>query len=374
MKRFPKNYLVAAGARWGAWLIVLGLLLNSGTFAQAGYDALPLVFFAYITFYGLLWTQQLPRLLTRVSDGSVIILYDLLLSMLPVAFSREWSILFLPFALSVLVVPTVSRGWRGGALVAATFLAIDQIILWTMPLWTNALTPLQLAAQSRGQNLALLSRTILPFAVVTITAASVELLQWFRLRRPRPTRPSIAAMRRDYPIVRSMRDDNDVVPPTYRRNSDDQPEALRAWGKDRANQSALTQRSAVTIRAALEHLQPELAAANVALTVEIDGDERRIAPQVHDLLTRALEIALDNVISHARARTATLLLQLRQEHATLLVTDDGIGLFDGTAEPPGFHQIKRLRYRVEELGGALDVTEREEGGVAFKLRVPLKEC
>jgi signal transduction histidine kinase len=52
------------------------------------------------------------------------------------------------------------------------------------------------------------------------------------------------------------------------------------------------------------------------------------------------------------------------------VRDHGNGLLDGTADLPGFHQIKRLRYRLAEVEGTLDVREDDGGGVLFIVRIP----
>jgi signal transduction histidine kinase len=120
-------------------------------------------------------------------------------------------------------------------------------------------------------------------------------------------------------------------------------------------------------------LRSDLESSQVMLTLRLDGDERSLPPQVHALLVRGLEVALDNVSSHARAKTCEVDLRMAAPVATLRVVDDGIGLFDGTAEPPGFHQIKKLRFRVQELGGSLLVEEHDGGGVCFDLRVPVTQ-
>ena len=66
-----------------------------------------------------------------------------------------------------------------------------------------------------------------------------------------------------------------------------------------------------------------------------------------------------------RPRDATI-----DERVLLAIRDHGEGLLDGTAEPPGFHQLRRLRYRVEEVEGSLLVHEEVGGGVSVTLRVP----
>lgn len=366
MKRLPIQSQLAAGARWAAWLLVLLMVWYSNAFAQPGQAVQPLLWLGYTTVYAVLWTRVLPRFTLRVSDSSPVILYDVVLSMLPVWLTGGWSSPFLPFAVSVLILPVLYRGWRGGLPVAAFFMLIDQLILWT-----TAHTPVMLATSGLPSTLALLGRILLPFGVVfgvaLSVAASLRLRRWLRQRRPLP--PTV---RREFPSVQSMLESAGVDrEPGYSRSTTEDSQPARIWGKDRASQQTLERRQPASIQAALQHLMPDLRAANVVVAVQIEGDERLLPPQLLDLLTRAIEVALDNILLHAHARTATINLCVGQTSVMLRVADDGIGLFDGTAEPPGYHQLKRLRFRTQELGGALRVEEREEGGVQVELEVPL---
>ena len=379
MRRWPNKYAVAAGTRWGAWLVVLLLLANNGTFAlpSSSANAVSLVLFSYITVYTVIWTRQLPQIITRVNDGSVLVLYDLLLSMLPVWPSGGWVSPFLPFALSVLVVPTLGRGWRTGALVGAILLALDQIILWTTPRnpWEIAFSdqPITLLGHTLMVNgsLALLARTLLPFGVVAATVGLVAAHERYRKRRSAMPRRVLPQPTRERPRIGPLLDDTDDTLAGYGRASDPAPQVGRGWPKDRAAQPTLERSPPASILGALHHAKPDLAAAGVTVIAEIAGDEAQLAPKARALVAKALEIALDNVVMHAHAKHASVDLRIAPAEVVLSIADDGIGLFDGTPEPPGFHQLKRLRFRVTEMGGALRVEERPEGGVLFELRVPL---
>ncbi len=108
------------------------------------------------------------------------------------------------------------------------------------------------------------------------------------------------------------------------------------------------------------------------LTVHLvfDGAEPAL-PQDHiQLLGKAIEVGLDNIRRHAHADEAEVTVAAEGSALLLTVRDHGIGLLDGTAEPPGFHQLRRLRYRLQEIEGALDVSEDEAGGVLLKIQVP----
>jgi hypothetical protein len=365
MLRFPKTYiLLIAGARWAFWLVTLALVWRSGALIQPESDTQPLLWMSYLTLYTLLWTLQLPRFVARAREGSVIVLYDLLLSALPIWFSGGWSSPFLPALISVILVPAMVRGWSGGLLVAAAVLAMDQTILWT-----TALNPWVLA--SNGQSLALLGRTLLPFGVTAAIVLSGELWRWWRDARRHRARQARLPLRLEYPPVQSLMErPGDDAPLTYDRPARSEPALARTWSKERASQSTLERRAPATVQAALRHYMADFQSAGVILALQIEGDERQLPTQIRELLIKAIEIALDNVLSHARAREAQVALEMTPGAVALRVCDDGIGLFDGTAEPPGFHQIKRLRFRAQELGGELRVAERDEGGVELHLQVP----
>ena len=365
MWRFPKTTFLIAGARGSAWLLALGLLWYTGGFAQLT-SPQSLVWLSYTTLYSLLWIWHLPRFVLRARDGSIVVLYDLLLSALPVWFTGGWASPFLPLMLSAIVVPAAIRGWSSGMLIAAATLAIDQVILWTTPR-----NPWELAAG--GQSLALLGRTLLPFGVAAIVTISADLWRWRRLmqRRSRQVPPT---PRREYPPVSSLlgRTAGDG-PVAYKRAAGAEPSPAQTWSKERAHQPTLERRPPSTIQATLRHVMPDFQAAGVAIVMQIEGDEHRLPPQIRELLMKAIEIAMDNVLSHARAHSVEVAVQIATDMVSLRVSDDGIGLFDGTAEPPGFHQVKRLRYRAQELGGELRVGEREVGGVELHLRLPIVE-
>jgi signal transduction histidine kinase len=101
-----------------------------------------------------------------------------------------------------------------------------------------------------------------------------------------------------------------------------------------------------------------------------DGDEPNLPLDHVQVLTKAVEVGLDNVHRHAETHEAEITLTSEPSDVLLIMRDHGAGLLDGTAEPPGFHQLKRLRYRVQEIEGTLEVLEDDGGGVVLRVRVP----
>jgi hypothetical protein len=261
-------------------------------------------------------------------------------------------------------------------LVAAVFLAVDQVMLWT-----TRDNPLDIAFSDQQFSLfgygisidgsfVLLCRTFLPFAVVAVVVGVGNFRRNYLERQRQQAKRVAPQLHWERATVRSMLDADDEASPSYNSAPGQASEPPRLWGKERAGQPTLERKSSTSIQVALQQLRVELKAAGVVLSTQIHGDETAVPQKIHALLTKAVEIALDNVISHARAQAVDLELVIGADAAVLTICDDGIGLYDGTAEPPGFHQLKRLRFRAQELGGTLQVEERPDNGVRFELHVP----
>jgi signal transduction histidine kinase len=85
---------------------------------------------------------------------------------------------------------------------------------------------------------------------------------------------------------------------------------------------------------------------------------------------RAAQEALTNIQKHAHARQAWLTFTVGDGHATLVVSDDGVGLA-GVGERVGFG-LHGLQERVARLGGELHLDERPGGGAQLHCRLPLR--
>ncbi len=361
MKR-PPLYIVAVSARWVACGIAAALLAwQAGT--RVPLNGTHMLLLSYSMAYTACWAWLLRRWHTRVRDGSLLFFYDLLLSALPMWMSGGWRSPFLPVALAALVVPALNLRWRNGLVAAACFTVLDQAVLWS-----TATTPWQLT--QTGQAAPLLARTLLPYAVVLALTGAVRM--WHGRQRekdqrqralPRPSRPM--------PPLRSNLPPAGARPPSFARSA---PSAVstQTLSPVAAQRPQTVRRVAPTLQALLRQLRGELETASVVVTLHVHGDDALLPPQIQAIALRALDVAVDNVLAHAHAKSVVISVQIDTDSVQIDVADDGDGLWDGTAEPPGFHQVKRLRYRAQELGGTLTVAERPEGGVALHMYVPIK--
>ena len=110
----------------------------------------------------------------------------------------------------------------------------------------------------------------------------------------------------------------------------------------------------------------------VTLTVDED-DADAVSRQVSSALFRVLREALTNVVRHARASRADVIVQVRGGHIVLTVRDDGGEAPRSStrlAEPS--HGIAVMRERVEALGGSLVAEPHRDGGFLVRASFPME--
>jgi hypothetical protein len=361
MKRVPPLFFVAASARWAACGVAALLLWRAGAWALPS-NGQSLFLLGASVAYTACWTWLLRRWHARVRDGSLLFFYDLVLSALPMWLNGGWRSAFLPVALGALVVPALHVRWRNGLLAAASFTVLDQAILWSTPT-----TPWHLT--QTGQAGPLVVRTLLPYGMVLLLTAAVRVGVRAGRRSTRRKQPAARASR-PLPPLRQNIPPVGVRAGNYGRSATSSA-TTQTLSAVQAQRPATVRRTATNLQTMLRQLRGELDAAGVTVTLRVNGDDTTMPPQIKTLVLHALEVAVDNVVAHAHAKTVAIVVEIDRTAAHVEVMDDGVGLWDGTAEPPGYHQIKRLRYRVEEVGGALRVEERPDGGVAVRMQVPL---
>ena len=106
------------------------------------------------------------------------------------------------------------------------------------------------------------------------------------------------------------------------------------------------------------------------LTVRLDVPERLdgLPAAVEVAAYRIVSEALTNVVRHAQASRATVLLRDEGARLVVEVTDDGRGIDRDAAAGVG---LVSLRERAVELGGRTQVTEGPDGGTRVRAELPL---
>jgi signal transduction histidine kinase/YHS domain-containing protein len=108
------------------------------------------------------------------------------------------------------------------------------------------------------------------------------------------------------------------------------------------------------------------------VSLVVQGEERRLAPQSELALFRIVQEAWNNIRRHAQARRADFTFAYEHDGLHVTIADDGVG-FAPPAEadaPDGHWGLRGMRERAELTGGTLDVTSQPGGGTRLHLHIP----
>lgn len=132
------------------------------------------------------------------------------------------------------------------------------------------------------------------------------------------------------------------------------------------------------LRAAAEWLVEEAARENgLRFTFDYEGREGPLSDDLRSVLFRALKELVTNVVRHARAEKARVLLKHTAGEVRLCVDDDGIGLSpmkpQATQGVTGGFGLFSIRERIGCLGGRMEIESSPGQGTAVTLVVPLDD-
>ncbi len=120
--------------------------------------------------------------------------------------------------------------------------------------------------------------------------------------------------------------------------------------------------------ARLDELVEHLGRAGLAVDLRIVGRPVEVPPGLDVNAYRIVQEALTNVLKHAGAATASVVVTYEAGTLVLEVTDDGRG---DARNGAGGHGLTGLRERVALFGGELEAGDRPDGGFAVRARLPL---
>jgi signal transduction histidine kinase/YHS domain-containing protein len=108
------------------------------------------------------------------------------------------------------------------------------------------------------------------------------------------------------------------------------------------------------------------------VTMVVQGDERRLAPQSELALFRIVQEAWSNIRRHAQARQADFTFIYTPEGLVVTISDDGIGFTSPMDEkaPDGHWGLRGIRERTELTGGSLGVTSQPGHGTRIVVTIP----
>lgn len=123
--------------------------------------------------------------------------------------------------------------------------------------------------------------------------------------------------------------------------------------------------------ARLDDLVTELGHVGLAVTVRHDGEPAPLAPAMDTSAYRIVAEALTNVLRHAGAAEAEVVLTHRRESLAIVVLDRGAGPGATRTDVHGGHGLLHMRERAALFGGTLDAGPREGGGYRVEAVLPL---
>ncbi len=105
----------------------------------------------------------------------------------------------------------------------------------------------------------------------------------------------------------------------------------------------------------------------------VDLDEERLPEELSTALYRIVQEGLTNVVRHAQATRASVVLERRDDRALLVIEDDGRGFDVDAAFQSGRLGLLGMRERAEMLGGSMTIESRPGHATALYVDVPMRD-
>jgi chemotaxis family two-component system sensor kinase Cph1 len=97
----------------------------------------------------------------------------------------------------------------------------------------------------------------------------------------------------------------------------------------------------------------------------------QLGTEAETVFYRVAQEALNNVVKHAHATRADVVLGANDGHVVLVIEDDGIGFDDQAGSPGSGFGLIGMRERASLVGATLDVETAPGRGTAVYLRLPI---
>ena len=122
---------------------------------------------------------------------------------------------------------------------------------------------------------------------------------------------------------------------------------------------------------AIQYLKDSNSSQGLDVSVEVQGQSRRVDAIKETVLFRVVQEALNNVLRHAQTRQARVNVQFQTDEVIVKVVDMGIGFNpDLPLIPPHGWGLAGMRERVELIGGKLQISSTPGKGTIVEATVP----
>lgn len=123
------------------------------------------------------------------------------------------------------------------------------------------------------------------------------------------------------------------------------------------------------------YAETRLEAVGIKVYFEVDGEERRLAPEIETSIFRIVQEGIANIAKHARAENAAVRLEFGETSVMVEIEDDGRGFDPAAMEGPdrtgGGFGLLGMRERASLIGGSVELQSRPDLGTTVRVRVPL---
>ncbi len=123
------------------------------------------------------------------------------------------------------------------------------------------------------------------------------------------------------------------------------------------------------IPALCQHVEMIRSQHNLNVQFEVVGELERLPTEMETAIYRIIQEALTNIVRHAKATRADVLLEKKINSLMVIIEDNGIG-FDPKKVEPKHLGLVGMQERATMLGGSITIESSSEKGSTIKLEVP----
>jgi signal transduction histidine kinase len=122
---------------------------------------------------------------------------------------------------------------------------------------------------------------------------------------------------------------------------------------------------------AIRYLKDSSATQGLMVSLDVQGQSRRLDTIIETVLFRVIQEALNNVLRHAQTQQAQIYVNFDPKEITIKVVDFGVGFNpDEPIVPPHGWGLAGMRERVESIYGKLRIDSKPGKGTTVEVRVP----
>lgn len=107
------------------------------------------------------------------------------------------------------------------------------------------------------------------------------------------------------------------------------------------------------------------------LNLKIMGTLPNLSDHEYLTLFRILQECLNNIVKHAQATQANLIIKTNEDKIQIKISDNGIG-FEALQSKQNNYGLTNIRERAKQLGAEVTIDSIKNFGTTIKLRLPLK--